>query len=188
MPLDIGIGVLAAILVSRTCATELSLGFVAVGVLFALLPDVDFIYTTLTNGWRDYRAVARHRDLIHYPTIYLPIGAIVLSQLGGDWVLLFLLTSLGHFIHDSIGIGWGIPWLWPISNYNYSFFYKYSPRYHHEHPRRLIYGWPRERMDELISRYGDRHWFWNIYCRPHPFFIVELAFFVAAVVTLWKLE
>lgn len=185
MPLDIGIGIFSAIIVSKLFGIELSPLLLGAGMVLANLPDIDGVYTFMRNG-NDFKAVSRHRELIHYPLIYLPVGALLALPFGAEWSVLFLLASTGHFLHDSIGIGWGIPWLWPFTNNNYSFLYKYMPRYHQHHPRKLLYVWERDRMDELIERYGDRNWFQNIYVKLHPFFLAEILFFIAAVLTLMR--
>lgn len=186
MPLDIGIGIFAAIIVSKLFTVELNPLLVGLGIGFALLPDMDFLYALARNGHGDHRAISKHRDLVHYPLIYLPLGALLALPFGPEWSLLFLLASAGHFVHDSIGIGWGIPWLWPFTNKNYSFIYKYSPVYHRTNPRKFLYIWERERIDELIDEYGDPDWFRNIYVRLHPFFIAEILFFVVALIALWQ--
>lgn len=189
MTLDIGIGIFAAIIVSKVSSIELSPLLIALGIVFALLPDIDFIYSVARKGHRDHRAIAKHRDLVHYPLIYLPAGALAALAFGPEWSLLFLLASVGHFIHDSIGIGWGIPWLWPFTNKNYSFIYKYSPRYNGQNPRnKLVYAWEREKIDELIDHYGDPDWLRNIYFRFHPFFIAEIVFFLIALIALWHVK
>mgnify|MGYP001571747211 CR=1 FL=1 len=187
MPLDIGIGIFAAIIVSKLFGVELSPLFISAGVVLANLPDLDGVWTFLRNG-NDFKAVSKHRELIHYPLIYLPVGALAALPFGPEWSVLFLMASVGHFLHDSIGIGWGIPWLWPFTNKNYSFIYKYAPRWHTEHPRKLLYAWDRNRMDELVERYGDPHWFRNIYLRLHPFFVAELLFFAIALIALWYVK
>lgn len=187
MTLDIGIGIFAAIIVSKLFSLELTPLLVGAGIGSALLPDIDFIYSLARNGHSNHRAVAKHRDIIHYPLIYLPFGVLLAMPFGFQWSLLFLLASLGHFLHDSIGIGWGIPWLWPFINKNYSFFYRYSPR-GKKLPRRLVYRWKRSELDELIDKYGDPDWFQNIYLKLHPFFVFEIIFFVAALIALWHVK
>ena len=187
MTLDIGIGIFAAIIISKLFSIELSPLLVGLAVAFALLPDIDFIYTLARNGNDNHRAIARHRDIVHYPLLYLPLGALVALPFGAEWSLLFLLASVGHFIHDSIGIGWGIPWLWPFTNKNYGFLYRYSPP-GKPMPKQLIYRWERGELDRLIDEYGDPDWLRNIYFRFHPFFVAELLFFLAALVALWHVK
>lgn len=187
MTLDIGIGIFAAIIVAKIFALPLTPLLVGLGIAFALLPDIDFIYTLARNGNGNHRAVARHRDLIHYPVLYLPIGALITSAFGAPWALLFLLGSLGHFIHDSIGIGWGIPWLWPFTDRNYTFVYRYSPP-GKKLPQRLVHRWERGELDQLIDEYGDPDWLKNIYLKLHPFFIAELLFFLIALIALWHVK
>lgn len=187
MPLDIGIGIFAAIVVGKIFSLELSPLLVGLSIAFALLPDIDFLYALARNGHGNHHAISRHRDLVHYPLLYLPAGALLALPFGAEWSLLFLLASVGHFIHDSIGIGWGIPWLWPFTNRNYTFIYRYSPP-GKKLPQKLVHRWERERIDELIEEYGDPDWFRNIYVRFHPFFVAEILFFITALVALWYVK
>ncbi len=186
MPLDIGIGILAAIIVSKVFSLELSPLLVGLGIALALLPDIDFLYVLLRQGPRNVRAIIRHRDLVHYPLLYLPLGALAASLFGPEWIALFLLTSLGHFVHDSIGLGWGIPWLWPFVDRNYTFFYRYAPA-GKPLPRRMLYRWERTAIDQLIAEHRDPHWLKNIYLRLHPIFMTEVFGFLFAVWMLWKI-
>lgn len=187
MLLDIGIGIFSAIIVGRVFSLELTPLLIGLGIAFALLPDIDGVYSFLRNGHKNHKAIARHRDLIHYPLIYLPAGALAALPFGPEWSVLFLIASLGHFLHDSIGIGWGIPWLWPLTNKNYAFLYRYTPP-EKRLPKRVIYAWERERLDELIEEYGDPNWFRNIYLQLHPFFLAEILFLVAALFILWHIR
>lgn len=184
MFLDIGFGILSAIIVANVFSIKLTLLLIGFGIIFALLPDADFIYVLMRSGY-DHRAISRHREFLHYPLIYLPLGGLLLFFFKIEWSVLFLLTSLAHFLHDSIGIGWGIPWFWPFATHTYSFFYKYIPRYHATHPRKLIYVWEKEKLDELIEKYGDPNWFRNIYLRLHPFSIIEFLGFITSLIILY---
>lgn len=185
MLLDIGIGIFSAIILAKLFAFPLTVWFVLFGIAFALLPDIDFIYTLLRNGLADERIIARHRDLVHYPLIYVPIGFLLTLPFGLAWACLFLLGSLGHFIHDSIGLGWGIPWAWPLVNKNYSFLYRYSAP-GKQLPKQLVYCWKRDQLDELIRDYGDKNWLENIYLGFHPFFVTEIVVFLVALFVLWR--
>ncbi len=185
MPLDIGIGIFSAIIVSRIFGVELSPFLVGLGIAFALLPDIDGVYAFFRNGHRNHKAISLHRDLVHYPLLYLPAGALLALPFGHEWSLLFLLASFGHFLHDSVGLGWGIPWLWPLTEKNYSFLYRYVPA-GKQFPRKIIYRWNREELDQLAEEYRDQNWFRNIYIRLHPIFLAEILFFLIALVALWR--
>ena len=100
MFLDIGLGIFAAMAVSVLWDAPLMPLFAVVGACFALLPDADFIVLALRR-----RNALHHREGLHYPLLFVPIGALVCGWFGVAWAMLFVLASLGHFIHDSIGIG-----------------------------------------------------------------------------------
>lgn len=187
MLLDAGIGIFAAIIVGKLFSLELTPLLVGLGIAFALLPDVDGVYAFLRNGHRNHKAISLHRDLVHYPLIYLPAGALVTLPFGTEWSALFLIASLGHFLHDSIGLGWGIPWFWPCIDENYSFFYRYVPP-GKAFPRKIVYRWDREALGALAEEYRDQNWFFNIYVRLHPLFLAEIAFFIIALVALWQVK
>ena len=190
MLLDIGIGILSSIIVGKFYALTITTFLVELGIAFALLPDIDFIYSVAKHGRRkprNIRAIIKHRDLVHYPLIYLPLGALIALMFGPQWSLLFVFASLGHFIHDSIGIGWGIPWLWPLTEKNYSFFYRYT-KPEKKLPKKMVYRWERDKIDGLIDEYNDKHWLKNLYFRLHPVFLTEILFFIAALFILWHIH
>lgn len=187
MLLDIAIGVVGAIAVANAFSIEPTALFIWAGVLFALLPDIDFQYALFRyRGWRNTHALIRHREILHYPLAYLPIGAAIGLLAGWEWAALFLLASLGHFLHDSIGLGWGVAWLWPFTNKSYTFFYRYTAP-EKRLPRQILYRWNREDMDHLIDEYRDANWLKNIYLKLHPVFAVEIAGFLLAVYMLWRI-
>ena len=123
MFLDIAIGALLGIGVSIVSNTHLSLSLISGGVFFALLPDTDFI---IHRFWRQLppRFDYLHRDILHKPLLYIPLGAGVVWWVSGgsdEWTLLFVSASLWHFVHDSTGVGFGVKWLWPFSSLLYGF-------------------------------------------------------------------
>jgi hypothetical protein len=184
MFLDAGAGILSAFLLSRYLGFPASGIWYAAGVLFALLPDADYLFHLLRGG--SSRHAHRHRELLHRPLPYLLIGTAALFPLGYTWSLIFAAASLLHFIHDSIGIGWGVQWLWPFRDQHYSFLYIYKPRHRKEKlPRKLLYVWEHAALDELHARYGDEEWIRNIYLRWHPYAVVELAVFLISLIILF---
>jgi hypothetical protein len=186
MLLDIGIGIFASIFVANAFSLPLSGVLVFLGIAFALLPDLDFIYSVAKHWPKDERSVIKHRSLIHYPLIYIPAGSVIALFFGMPWAVLFFLASLGHFIHDSIGLGWGVAWLWPLRRESYTFFWRYTAP-EKILPRKIVYRWEQERIDDLITEYTDHDWLRNLYLKFHPFFVTEIAVFLLALFVLWRL-
>jgi hypothetical protein len=103
---DIGVGILASIFTSYFLEINISIWFVLFSVTCAVLPDADFLYFYPKRHDTKYDHL--HRDLIHYPLLYLPIGSIIVWIIFGKiWAVAFFIASFFHFLHDSIGIGWG---------------------------------------------------------------------------------
>ena len=183
MPLDIAIGIFLAMGMSRFFNHELTGIMIAAGIVFALLPDADYLMH-LARG-NSSRNAHRHRDMLHLPLFFIPIGVLMLYPFGREWQIFFGAASLAHFIHDSIGIGWGVQWLWPFRDNHYSFLYIWRPPDRREHlPRKLFYSWSHRDIALLAARYGDPEWMKNIYLKFHPFAIVEYAALAAAVAAL----
>ena len=183
MLLDIGVGILLAILTNKLFSLPLSAIFLVGGVVFSLLMDIDYIFHLAKGGGS--KNAHKHRDLLHYPLLYIPLGMLIISFFNIAWAALFALCSLAHFLHDSIGIGWGIQWLYPFKEDHYAFFYRYQPRHIEKLPKRIIYTWKHEDIDLLSQKYGDENWIKNIYWHWHPYAIVEFLIFVTALIILY---
>src|SRR5579884_137957 len=113
MLLDIGTGIISAIFLSQVFSIPLTWPFILAGIIFNLLPDIDFLIHFAKGG--DWTNIHHHRDYLHLPIFYILIGAIFISFIyKWSWSALFALTALLHFIHDSFGIGWGVQWFWPF--------------------------------------------------------------------------
>ncbi len=180
MLLDIGIGILSAIFIHHLFGVGGPV-LVGAGILFSLLPDIDFLFAVQKR----YTALAHeHRLLLHYPIPYVLFGMTVISFFDLPYALLFGITTLLHFVHDSIGIGWGIQWLYPFSKNHYAFFYHYDTS-RNGLPQKAVYSWSPEEVRSLSRQYGDKDWIRNIYLRCHPYAIVELLVFLAAVCALF---
>jgi len=185
MFLDAGNGIFAVMLTSWIFDMPLSRTLVAAGIIFAFLPDVDYLIHLARGGTS--RNAHRHREMLHYPLLFIPAGVILFSFYGMEWVFLFGVAAFLHFLHDSIGIGWGVQWLYPFSKDHYTFFYRYQPRHKERLPRRfaLLLVWKHEEVDILAAKYGDPDWIRNIYLRWHPYAITEFAIFLIALGALY---
>jgi hypothetical protein len=178
MFLDIGVGILGALGFSSLFGTPFTWPLALVGILFALLPDADFVLR-----WAMRRRIGkvnhRHREFLHYPLLYVSIGSIAVGAATDmQFAFLFAALSLAHFIHDTMGIGWGIAWLYPFSP---DFFKAFSER-DGRFSRRLLVRWTPAEQNEVERLRGDPDWFRNIYLRMHPISITEFGFFVAAII------
>jgi hypothetical protein len=184
MFLDIGIGILAALLISASFHAAPSVLLFVVGILFALGPDVDFLFHLIRKhdpGKFDFE----HRDTLHFPLLYLPIGTVgIFFLFGATWATLFFITSLAHFIHDSMGIGWGIKWLYPFSENNIAFFYLYSGRLK-EGLRKPLFVFDRSALMATAREHGEDDWVRKIYCAWHPIAIIEFSVFIISIITLY---
>lgn len=184
MLLDIGIGILSGIFVSDLFQTELTVGLILFAIVSALLPDIDTLFHLQSGRSLKNHKGHDHRDLWHYPLIYIPLGTLIVSLFSYEYALVFAVTSFLHFLHDSIGIGWGVQWLYPFSTKHFSFLYHYDV-FRNKLPKSWIYSWSHQEVDELSEKYGDRDWVRNIYLRWHPYGIVEMLVFIVSVIMLY---
>ena len=112
---DIGIGIFSAIIASKFFQVKITLLVVLIGIAFALLPDMDFLVEWIKRKKMPGKFSHEHRNLFHFPLLYVPVGLFVTFWFGWIYLFLFVFNSLLHFLHDSFGIGWGIKWLYPFS-------------------------------------------------------------------------
>jgi membrane-bound metal-dependent hydrolase YbcI (DUF457 family) len=183
MFLDIGMGILVAIFTSQYYHVHLGELLVIGGIIFALCPDFDFILHYFKNGIsrEDYQ----HRNMIHYPLLFLPIGTLVAHLIGGNvWAMLFFLGALSHFLHDSIAIGWGIKWLFPFSKKNYVFLYHYS-KIQKRGLRKFVFAFDKSALSAVVAEHWSDEWFNDIYRHWHPIAIVEFGVFLISIATLY---
>lgn len=180
MFLDIAIGIFGALFFDAFFDISSFNTLLFTGIAFALLPDVDFLIEWIKK--RNLSKVGyEHRDYLHFPLIYTSVGALVIGFIDIRFVLFFIVLSLGHFLHDSIGIGWGIKWFHPISNRAYKFFCEKDGRF----SSRFIVSWTPEEQRNAAERYGDKDWIKNIYLKPHPISIIDYSAFAVAIIALF---
>lgn len=183
MFLNIGSGLLSVMFVSSIFHVPLTTPMTVVGILFALGPDLDYLYHILRHGHG--KSDFEHRNLLHLPLLYLPVGtAIIFLVAGPMYATLFLIPSLLHFFHDSMGIGWGVRWLFPLSTDNIAFFYLYSGKIP-EGLRKLIFVFDTATLRETVHEHGDPDWKQNIYGKLHPIAIIEYSVFIISLIILF---
>ncbi len=178
---DIGLGIFVALLASKLFGIDISAQLVGMSVLFALLPDADFIVHAIMHRKMGGKRAHTHRDLFHYPLLYLVVGGVIAAFFGIIWFFVFMAASFAHFVHDSMGIGWGIKWTYPFSKRIYKLF---STR-EGDLSMGAAATWTEEELEKVAEEKGNEHWIRDIYFRWHPIGIVEDLVFIVALVALW---
>lgn len=181
MPLDIAIGILFGLGIPAAFGEPVSLVMVFIGVAFALLPDLDAVLEfIIRKGKVSGTSQTIHREWLHYPLTYIPLAVLIYLLAGPVWGVLFAACITAHFLHDSIGIGWGIKWLAPFTQNAYKLFVTDpdTSRFH------VIKTWQPKELAKVIKTHGDPDWIRNIYLRPSPTLIIETLCLLAGVITL----
>ncbi|MBU2564137.1 metal-dependent hydrolase [Patescibacteria group bacterium] len=178
---DIGIGIFSAIIASKLFQTKITLFTVIIGIVFALLPDMDFLIEWIKRKRMPGKFSHEHRNLFHLPFLYVPIGSFVVFLFGWIYLFIFVFNSFLHFLHDSFGIGWGIKWIYPFSERNYKFFTGNNNRF----SKRFIISWNKEELQKAVEKYGDPNWIKNTYFRPTLISITEAVVFLISIAVLF---
>ncbi len=181
MPFDIGIGLLISVLASHVYEIDLSLKLALMSVLANLIPDLDIFVELAKRGKVGGRVQGHHRELSHFPLTFVPLVWAVNYFFGGIWSFIIGLNLLAHFLHDSVGMGWGIKWWWPFSDKAYKFFSNKDGSF----SKRFIVSWKPQELKETIRKYGDDHWFRNYYLKLHPLAVFEFLFLFFSLVVLY---
>jgi hypothetical protein len=156
---DAGLGILAALFVCTLYGIEPSFGYILLGIIFAYAPDVDWVLDT--HFWKTGTVAAYagnpydHREGLHKPILW----ALVLSGWGlfvsDPAPLIALIAVMSHFLHDSFGTGWGIPWLWPLTKRRFKLFATKQNEVSFTSP---LMTWSHEELGQYITNYGRANW------------------------------
>jgi len=178
MPLDVGVGILLAISCRALFNVPLTASLVLWSIGFALLPDIDvFPELIQRKGKLGGKEIGLHRELAHFPLTYLIPAVIIFYFVGPPWGYLFLCGVLLHLLHDSVGMGWGIKWLWPFSQNSYKFF---ADRENNMAWQPLIV-WKPEALGAAVREYGKPDWFRRYYLELHPIVLIEIGVLLFAI-------
>jgi len=186
MPLDIAFGILVVILFDYMGWLELNFMHISIAILFAILPDADGIISAFVNLWTKKRVSHafdhKHREILHHPIIYIPAGfsLILFAGYEMEYAILFTMLSLLHFLHDSIGIGWGLRWFSPFSTKAYKFFSEKDGS-----PSWKLSSWTPEEQDRAAAAHGDPNWLRNIYLKPNMISVTEGGGFIVSLIVLF---
>jgi hypothetical protein len=135
----------------------LSLEWLLLGALFALLPDVDFFVELAKRKTVGGTKLGAHRVLTHLPFLFLPLGIILFFFFGKEVTTLFVLGTLWHFAHDAHAMGYGYRILWPFSDRFYKLFSDHEGNYRYDINYFLV-SWTREEVEALHKKHGNDRW------------------------------
>lgn len=152
------------------------------GALFGNLLDLDGLLE-----WLEHGRVAAHKDkphdhrgTLHKPLLVLLIGFFVTLPFGLYWSTLMTTNLFLHLVVDSLGVGWGIKWLWPISKRNFKFFANKD----NSMSKRLLVSWKPDELRSAIIQYGDKDWLRKYV--TSPIFLLEGVVFVLTLIPVWS--
>lgn len=179
MLLDIALGIFGAIIFANLQKIELSLFLVLFGIISTLLVDIN-LFPFIQNYKMD-KYHHQHREFLHYPLIFIPIGFVGIAiALNLQLATLFAILSFLHFVHDSIGIGWGIQWLYPFSKT----FYKFFSDEKNKLSKRFMISWTPEQQKIAVEQYGRNDWLKHYYLKPTVISITEYSIFIISLMAL----
>jgi hypothetical protein len=178
MHADIGLGIIVALIATKIFGIEISTQLVGISILCALLPDIDFIIRAITRRTIGGKDAHVHRELLHYPLPYIAIGSGIALFFGSVWTFVFAAASLAHFLHDAIGIGWGVKLLWPFSKKNFTLY---------QADTHTWFFWKTDaEVANSAAMHGKDDWIRYYYARPTAVSVIEGMLFVGALVLLWS--
>jgi len=172
---DIGIGIILSVVWSKVFGIEPTNFIISLGIIFALFPDFDFILASVAKlfGLIKFKSINKHREISHFPILYILLFFVIFLIWGKFIGLLFLSNIVWHFFHDSFGIGWGIKWLWPVSNNSYKLFSDQKGKTAWQ-----IAIWNRQEETAVEENYGNPHWVKDIYFQPTFISVSEFVIFI----------
>ncbi len=178
MPFDVGIGLIIGTLLGSHIDYPVWLSLL-IGVGAVLLPDLDYLY-----AWAKTKKSpsSTHRDGLHYPLIVVPLTGVLGWLLDPAIGITLALGTLAHFMHDSVGIGFGVKWLYPLVNKSYLFLFQIKTPTNKDIPNRLFYAWDDTERAEMIRKYRYDDWIRFVYFQPNPWGIFEYTVLLTGIV------
>lgn len=171
MFLDIAFGIFGSYIVSNFFGETVTLQFIFLGIVFVLLPDLDMFWYK-KNKKRD------HRSFVHFPLVYIIVSLLLLSFFETKIALLFFITTLFHFIHDTFILGWGVAWFAPFSYRRYKLFPDNGKG---GFLQEKYLTWLPDGQKAIEERLHDTHWIKNWYGRVTVVSVIEYSAFVTAI-------
>lgn len=182
MCVDVGLSLIYAVLVSKFFSVPLNVVLITLSVVFGLLPDIDAPIEIIQRGALGGKEAGFHRELTHYPIIYLPILFLVSLFFGSFWGALLAINVISHLLHDSFWPGWGLKWFWPFSKRNYMVF---ADRVTGRLSTNLVASWSPAELAATMHKFGDANWFRRMYLNLSPLLVFEVSILIVGLLVLY---
>lgn len=157
MLIDFFIGALLGLGVAHFFDLPFSPWWLVLGMLFAVLPDIDFWIELVKRKTVGGTKLGDHRVLTHMPLLFVLPGIGLYLWAGAPVATLFALGLTWHFLHDANGMGYGYRLLWPFSQKFYKFFSDKDGNYCYDR-RHFCVSWTRAEVEALHKKHGNDHW------------------------------
>lgn len=184
---DAGIGLIVSAVMIGWFDAPTTLLFVLWVVVWAYLPDLDGAFHFIKTG----KAVADlengrdHREGLHYPLIWTVLfaGLIYFFEIN-IWLISAYTAIMLHFLHDMIGIGWGIQVFAPIDWGSYKLFSKkwvsadvsLTP---------IVTRYSKDELREALMKYGEADWIERYFCKWTHISIVDYSLFLIGLISIY---
>lgn len=134
----------------------ISASYLLTGCIYGILPDI--VSLILTKSTKIDRWSHLHRDNISH-SVFFPIFTLIIvgSISGIDVGIVTSIAISTHPILDLFGIGWGVKLFYPLSLKQFKLFYD---------GRVIKIFYNQQELEEEVRKYGDDHWFQNLFLRP----------------------
>ncbi len=165
------LGVLGAVLARAGSEYVLDYKIVIWGMVFGVLPDLDYIYYLIRCGIRPVEYSHEHRQAVTHSFFpHLAVSTILFFVWGRPEALVYLFAVLSHLVLDSVHPPWGIRWLWPASGNFYSIGFRSG-----------FTAIGKKELDRFVKTRADRGWVRRFVRLNNPYFIFEALIFLSFV-------
>ncbi len=156
---DAGLGALSVIFICSIFGVPVTGGYFLVGIIFAYIPDIDWALDK--HFWKTGTVAAYaanpydHREGLHKPLLWAAVISVWGLLVASPAPHIAMTAVMMHFLHDTTGTGWGMPWLWPLSKRRFKLF---STRDNVLSLRSIFMSWSYAELPEYITKYGRGNW------------------------------
>jgi hypothetical protein len=182
---DAGLALITLSLTSLFFDTPVTLALAIWVFFFSYAPDVDGLIHYATTGKlvADLENGRDHREGLHYPLLWLLVFAVVIYFFGLTiWTASALVATMMHFLHDTIGVGWGVKLFFPFDSGSYKLF---SKKYINADISLtpVIVRYSPEELEKTLKEIAVSVWIEPYFCHPTRVAVVDYSLFIIGIIS-----